>query len=88
MKKAFIIHNNPDVETVINSKQLADIEINFIDEGTLKGKKEARTIKGKFAARLTPFIGILDEDKLIKGFYSEASKDVINDFINWYETIS
>lgn len=76
----YIIINGQEIPSEI--LELSDIQI--IDEGTLKGKKEAYKIKGKFAARMTPFIGIIDENgKIQKGFYSEASTNVFKDFIDY-----
>lgn len=76
----YIIINSQTIPSEI--LELSDIQI--IDEGTLKGKKEAYKIKSKFAARMTPFIGIIDEDgKIQKGFYSEASTNVFKDFIDY-----
>ena len=43
----------------------SDIYFHFIDEGTIKGKKEAYKIKGQFAARQTPFIGLFKKDKVL-----------------------
>ena len=83
MIDAYIIHNNPKIEDYIKNKLnlTSDIYFHFIDEGTTKGKKEAYKIKGQFAARQTPFIGLFKKDKIFKGFYSEDSDNPIKDFI-------
>ena len=47
--------------------------IDYVDTGTLKGKKEGYRIKGPWSAKLNPFIELRDEDdKIIKVFYSEV----------------
>lgn len=62
-------------------------DIILLDQNSTKTRKEAFKLKGHFAARMTPFCGIYDEDgNAIKGFYKEASKDPIVEclkFINY-----
>ena len=75
----YLIHNFDDIP----SEVLAYKPI-IINEGNYKEKKEAYKIKGRFAARKTPFIGIINDDNiLIKGFYSEASDNVFKDFLEY-----
>ena len=54
----------------------------FIDSMTKKGKKEAYRLKSHYAARLDPFAVILDKNKPIKAFYTEA-EDVIDSLIKY-----
>lgn len=75
----YLIHNFDDIPSEV-------LEYNpvIINEGNYKEKKDAYKIKGRFAARKTPFIGIIDDDNtLIKGFYSEASSNVFKDFLEY-----
>lgn len=44
----------------------------FIDSLSKKGKKEAWKLKNYWGAKLDPFALVLEEDKPIKAFYSEA----------------
>ena len=54
----------------------------FIDVLTNKGKKDAWKIKSHYAAKLDPFAVILEDNKPIKAFYSEA-EDVIDSLIKY-----
>lgn len=47
---------------------------------THKGKKQAKRLKSHWSARIEPFILIEKDNKAVKAFYSEASKDIIEDF--------
>ena len=49
----------------------------FIDSLAKKSKKEAWRIKSYYGAKLDPFAVILDNEKPIKAFYTEA-EDVID----------
>lgn len=84
MTDVFIVYNN--------EKQLSDIGdtskyspiFHFIDVTTFKGKKEGWKIKSYYGAKLDPFVVILDNEKPIKAFYSEA-EDVINSLIKYLD---
>ena len=54
------------------------------DTTTKHGKKEGTLLKNTVGAKLEPCIVVLKQDILKKCFYSEASKDVIGDFLNWF----
>ena len=84
MKEVIIVHNDPSIEEYIRN---ADFDcpyfFKFIDEGSLKGKKEAFKLKGAWGARMTPFVAIFEGEEIVKAFYSEADKDVIGTLINY-----
>lgn len=84
MTDVYIVHNDPLVEKrVIESEYVSTPFIHFIDEGSLKGKKEAFKLKGAWGARLTPFVAVFDGEEIIKAFYSEADNDVIGSLIKY-----
>lgn len=55
----------------------------FIDSMSKKGRKESISLKSHWAARLDPFVLIMDGDKAIKAFYSETGNNVIESLINY-----
>lgn len=54
----------------------------FVDSLAKKSKKEAWRIKSYYGAKLDPFAVILDGEKPIKAFYTEA-EDVIDSLIKY-----
>ena len=54
----------------------------FVDSLAKKSKKEAWRIKSYYGAKLDPFAIILDGEKPIKAFYTEA-EDVIDSLIKY-----
>ena len=54
----------------------------FVDSLAKKSKKEAWRIKSYYGAKLDPFAVILDDEKSIKAFYTEA-EDVIDSLIKY-----
>ena len=54
----------------------------FVDSLARKSKKEAWRIKSYYGAKLDPFAVILDNEKPIKAFYTEA-EDVIDSLIKY-----
>lgn len=64
---------------------LAERSIDYeeYDVRYIKDKKKAFKVKGAFSARIDPFIGIYQDDKPIKGFYSEANECNYDNVIKW-----
>ena len=63
----------------------------IIDSLSKNGKKQGRMIKGRWGAKLDPFVIITDGEKPIKAFYSETGEDVLDSlrkYINNYYKIS
>ena len=54
----------------------------FIDSLAKKSKKEAWRIKSYYGAKLDPFAVILDGEKPVRAFYTEA-EDVIDSLIKY-----
>lgn len=54
----------------------------FVDSLAKKSKKKACRIKSYYGAKLDPFAVILDDEKPIKAFYTEA-EDVIDSLIKY-----
>ena len=85
-----------DVYVVYNSiEQMKKVEdsfkdkesptFHFIDALSNKTKKEAWSIKSHWAAKEDPFAIIMNGDKAIKAFYSEADDDIITSLINYID---
>lgn len=55
----------------------------FIDDRTSEGRKDAFSLKSQFGAKKTPFIMCYDKDKPVKGFWSEASTNVVKECIKY-----
>lgn len=59
--------------------------IEYIDETTRNGKKEAYQIKSEFGARKNPFVVVYDdEDKFKQCFWSESG-NAVQQFVNLYK---
>lgn len=68
---------NTDSELLASAvkKQIAhypELTFESYNEDLHTERKKAFAIKGNFAARATPFCGILDDNTIKKGFYTEA----------------
>ena len=60
------------------------IEFELINSRSSKSNRNAMKIKGYYAARLDPFAVIVDGEKPIKAFYSEA-EDVTDSLIKYLD---
>lgn len=84
MIDVFIVYNDPSVEKRVKEANIKSSPfIHFIDEGTLKGKKEAFKLKRAWGARMTPFAAVFEGEEIIKAFYSEADNDIIKSLIDY-----
>ena len=80
----YVTYDNEEVKNrIIKSEINKNCFFHFLDEGSYKTKKDAFKLKSHWAARKTPFIAVYDGTTMIKGFYSESDKDVVNSLINY-----
>ena len=85
MKVKIVYNNQKDKELIELVEFSTPFFIEFIDDRTVDGNKEAKSIKGHFAARKNPFVVVYDdEDKFIKCYYSEVS-NACQQFIQNYQ---
>lgn len=82
MTDVFVVYNDKEQLNRIGDTSKYTPIFHFIDSMTKKGKKEAYRLKSHYAAKLDPFAVILDKNKPIKAFYSEA-EDVIDSLIKY-----
>lgn len=80
MINVIVVYNEP--KQIEKLRDTSFLSFKFIDSKTSKGKKEALRIKSHYAARLEPFAVVLDNEKPIKAFYTEA-EDVIDSLIKY-----
>lgn len=59
-----------------------NLTFRFIDSSTFKGKKESFRVKSGYSAKLDPFAVILDNNKAIRAFYTEAG-DIFEPLIKY-----
>lgn len=79
-----IYNNQKDIDQLSKNDE---ITWNLIDElSTAKSNKEAKRIKGYYAARKTPFAVIKIDNEIYKALYSEAD-DVIKEINNFITLI-
>lgn len=78
----FVYSNPSDADRILDAN-LSGIFLELFDEGSYKEKKQAYKLKASCGARMTPFVAVYEGDELIKAFYSEADKDVLNSLINY-----
>ena len=82
MTDVFVVYNDKEQLNRIGDTSKYTLNFHFIDSMAKKSKKEAYRLKSYYAARLDPFAVILDKNKPIKAFYSEA-EDVIDSLIKY-----
>lgn len=67
-------------------KEFPDIKMSEVYDGKFSDtRKKGYKIKGKFGARLDPFVGVFIDDVPVKGFYSEALECNINNIKSYID---
>ncbi len=81
----YLVYNNDSIIKRLGGAYTFKVSpfFHFIDDRTLKGRKEAYKLKSHWAATLTPFVVCTEGLNPIKVFYSEEGKDVIESLINY-----
>lgn len=87
MTDVFIVYSDEKQIRELGDTSKYSLTFHLVDSTTRKGRREALKIKSHYAARLDPFAVILDENKPLKAFYSEA-EDVINSLIKYLDNES
>ena len=78
-----VVHNDPEVEKrIAEAKCKINPFIQFHAEYTKEGKANGYKVKNTYAAKLSPFILLLDKGTPIKALYTEADPDVVGTLIN------
>lgn len=76
-----------DEKKVIESSIVDKFYFKFIDSNSAYTKKEAYTIKTDWGARKEPFCIVKDKDKVLRCFYSEQSKKVIDEALEFIKSL-
>lgn len=83
MKITIVYDNIKDKELVELVEFPTPYFIEFVDTTTREGLKNSFKVKGKYGARLNPFVVIEnDKDEFIKCFWSETG-NAVQQFINF-----
>lgn len=82
MTDVIVVYSDKDqLDRIGDTSKYAPI-FRFVDSLAKKSKKEAWRVKSYYGAKLDPFAVILDDEKPIKAFYTEA-EDVIDSLIKY-----
>lgn len=82
MINIIVIYNDKNQLNKIGDTSKYTPIFQFIDSSCKKSKNKAKKIKSYYGAILDPFVVILEDEKPIKAFYSEA-EDVIDSLIKY-----
>lgn len=90
MTDVILVYNSQEHLDQLGETSTYPVNFQLINSRSSKTNKDARKIKGYYAARQEPFAVVLDGEKPIKAFYSEA-ENVIESLIKYlksYESTS
>lgn len=76
-----------DERRVLNSDIIDKFYFSFIDSNSVYTKKEAYALKSDWGARKEPFALVKYRDKVLRCFYSESSKKVIDDALEFIKSV-
>ena len=79
--------NLEDEKKVIESSIVDKFYFKFVDSNSAYTKKEAYTIKTDWGARKEPFCIVKDKDKVLRCFYTEENKKVIDKALDFIKSL-
>lgn len=79
--------NLEDEKKVLNSDIIDKFYFSFIDSNSIYTKKEAYALKSDWGARKEPFALVKYRDKVLRCFYSESSKKVIDEALEFIKSV-
>lgn len=85
MYDVYLVTKNPeDKERLIKEESSKSMYLTVYNMNTASGKKDGLKLKSYYGAKKDPFIVVLKQETEPKCFYTEASDDVVGDFLNWF----
>lgn len=84
IKVVYSLENSNKIKEILNISKVNPI-FEIYDEQYTKDLKKAYKYKGAAGARESPFIGVYDNNKLIKAFYSEDNSANDSTFLKWFD---
>lgn len=85
MYDVYLVTKDPkDKERLINEESSKSMYLTVYNMNTASGKKDGLKLKSYYGAKKDPFIVVLKQETDPKCFYTEASDDVVGDFLNWF----
>lgn len=81
MDITIVYNDKSQIDRIGDTSKYSPI-FHFIDSLSKSSKRKAQKIKSYYGAKLDPFAVVLDNDKPIKAFYTEA-EDVIDSLIKY-----
>ena len=88
MVELVLISNNLDDEKKVLSRESpSGYYFSFLDLGSMLCRADAYALKSEWGARKDPFALVKNKDKVLRCFYSEEGKDVIDEALNFIESL-
>jgi dUTP pyrophosphatase len=85
MYDVYLVTKNPkDKERLIKEESSKSMYLTVYNMNTASGKKDGLKLQSYYGAKKDPFIVVLKQETDPKCFYTEASDDVVGDFLNWF----
>ena len=79
--------NLEDEKKIVESKIVNRFYFTFIDSNSVYTRKDAYALKTDWGARKEPFCIVKEKDKVLRCFYSESSKEVIDEALEFIKSL-
>lgn len=76
-----------DEKKVLSRESPSGYYFSFLDLGSMLCRSDAYALKSEWGAREDPFALVKDNDKVLRCFYSEEGKDVVDEALNFIESL-
>ena len=88
MIELVLVSNNlEDEKKVLSRESPSGYYFSFLDLGSMLCRADAFALKSEWGARKDPFALVKDKDKVLRCFYAEESKNVIDEALDFIKSL-
>ena len=82
-----VSENLEDEQRVIDSN-VDNFYFTFLDIRSVLSRKQAYQLKSDWGAKENPFAVVKNKDEVLRCFYAESKKDVVDDALNFIKSVN
>lgn len=88
MIELILVSENLEDEQRVVDSDIDNFYFTFLDIRSVLSRKQAYQLKSDWGARENPFAVVKNRDRVLRCFYAESRKDVVDDALNFIKSVN
>lgn len=88
MIELILVSENLEDEQRVVDSDIDNFYFTFLDIRSVLSRKQAFQLKSDWGARENPFAVVKNRDRVLRCFYAENGKDVVDDALNFIKSVN